>query len=128
MYAIRTYYAIPTFATFRQQPPRRSGWTAASLSTSNVTASGAWPPAPAPAGSRWPGSCSVITSYSIHYTKLYDLIGRKYDSEAVRKDISLVPYKIINADNGDAWVEARGKKYSPPEISAMVLQKMKQIV
>jgi len=54
------------------------------------------------------------------------LIGRKYDSEAVRKDISLVPYKIINADNGDAWVEARGKKYSPPEISAMVLQKMKQ--
>ncbi|MHB8708988.1 MAG: molecular chaperone DnaK, partial [Desulfuromonadales bacterium] len=54
------------------------------------------------------------------------LIGRKYDSEAVRKDISLVPYKIVNADNGDAWVEARGKKYSPPEISAMVLQKMKQ--
>ncbi|TLM66568.1 MAG: molecular chaperone DnaK [Deltaproteobacteria bacterium] len=54
------------------------------------------------------------------------LIGRKYDSEAVRKDISLVPYKIVQADNGDAWVEARGKKYSPPEISAMVLQKMKQ--
>jgi molecular chaperone DnaK len=54
------------------------------------------------------------------------LIGRKYDSEPVRKDISLVPYKIIQADNGDAWVEARGKKYSPPEISAMVLQKMKQ--
>jgi molecular chaperone DnaK len=54
------------------------------------------------------------------------LIGRKYDSEPVRKDISLVPYKIVNADNGDAWVEARGKKYSPPEISAMILQKMKQ--
>ena len=54
------------------------------------------------------------------------LIGRKYDSEPVRKDISLVPYKIIKADNGDAWVEARGKKYSPPEISAMILQKMKQ--
>jgi molecular chaperone DnaK len=54
------------------------------------------------------------------------LIGRKYDSEAVRKDIALVPYKIVKADNGDAWVEARGKKYSPPEISAMVLQKMKQ--
>ena len=47
------------------------------------------------------------------------LIGRKFDSDAVRKDISLVPYKIVNADNGDAWVEARGKKYSPPEISAM---------
>jgi len=54
------------------------------------------------------------------------LIGRKFDSEPVRKDISLVPYKIIKADNGDAWVEARGKKYSPPEISAMILQKMKQ--
>ena len=54
------------------------------------------------------------------------LIGRKFDSEPVRKDISLVPYKIVKADNGDAWVEARGKKYSPPEISAMVLQKMKQ--
>jgi molecular chaperone DnaK len=54
------------------------------------------------------------------------LIGRKYDSDPVRKDISLVSYKIVKADNGDAWVEARGKKYSPPEISAMVLQKMKQ--
>src|SRR5512145_747344 len=54
------------------------------------------------------------------------LIGRKYDSEPVRKDISLVPYKIVNADNGDAWVEPRGKQDSPPEISAMVLQKMKQ--
>ncbi len=54
------------------------------------------------------------------------LIGRKFDSEAVKKDISLVSYKIVKADNGDAWVEARGKQYSPPEISAMVLQKMKQ--
>ncbi len=54
------------------------------------------------------------------------LVGRKYDSDAVRKDIEISPFKIINADNGDAWVEARGKKYSPPEISAMVLQKMKQ--
>jgi molecular chaperone DnaK len=54
------------------------------------------------------------------------LVGRKFDSDAVRKDIEISPFKIINADNGDAWVEARGKKYSPPEISAMVLQKMKQ--
>ena len=54
------------------------------------------------------------------------LIGRKFDSEAVKKDISIVPYKIVKAENGDAWVEARGKKYSAPEISAMVLQKMKQ--
>src|SRR6056297_2725851 len=54
------------------------------------------------------------------------LIGRKFDSEAVKKDISLVSYKIVEADNGDAWVEARGKQYSAPEISAMILQKLKQ--
>jgi len=54
------------------------------------------------------------------------LIGRKFDSEAVQKDIKISPFKIIKADNNDAWVESRGKKYSPPEISAMVLQKMKQ--
>ena len=54
------------------------------------------------------------------------LIGRKFDSETVQKDIKISPFKITKADNGDAWVEARGKSYSPPEISAMVLQKMKQ--
>ncbi|OHB27785.1 MAG: molecular chaperone DnaK [Desulfuromonadaceae bacterium GWC2_58_13] len=54
------------------------------------------------------------------------LIGRKFDSDAVRKDIKISPFKILQADNGDAWIEARGKKYSPPEISAMVLLKMKQ--
>ena len=54
------------------------------------------------------------------------LIGRKYDEKAVQKDIDLVPYKIIRADNGDAWVEAKGKKMAPPEISARVLQKMKK--
>ena len=54
------------------------------------------------------------------------LIGRKYDEEAVQKDIGLVPYKIIKADNGDAWVEAKGKKMAPPEIAARVLQKMKK--
>ncbi len=54
------------------------------------------------------------------------LIGRKFDSDAVRKDIAISPFKIIKADNGDAWVDVRGKKYSPPEISAMVLQKMKK--
>ena len=54
------------------------------------------------------------------------LIGRKFDSEAVRKDIAISPFKIVKADNGDAWVEVRGKRYSAPEISAMVLQKMKK--
>jgi len=54
------------------------------------------------------------------------LIGRKFDSDAVKKDIEISPFKIIKADNGDAWVEVRGKQYSAPEISAMILQKMKQ--
>ena len=54
------------------------------------------------------------------------LIGRKFDEKEVQKDIGLVPYKIIKADNGDAWVEAKGKKMAPPEISARVLQKMKK--
>jgi len=54
------------------------------------------------------------------------LIGRKFDTEAVRKDIAISPFKIVKADNGDAWVEVRDKRYSPPEISAIVLQKMKK--
>ena len=54
------------------------------------------------------------------------LIGRRYEEEAVQKDIDLVPYKIIKAKNGDAWVEVKGKKMAAPEISARVIQKMKQ--
>ena len=54
------------------------------------------------------------------------LIGRTFDEEAVQKDIKLVPYKIIKADNGDAWVEVNGKKMSPPEVSARILQKLKK--
>jgi chaperone protein DnaK len=54
------------------------------------------------------------------------LIGRRFDDPTVEKDKKLVPYKIVKADNGDAWVEAQGKKYSPSQISAMVLQKMKE--
>ena len=54
------------------------------------------------------------------------LIGRKFETEEVRKDISISPFKIVKADNGDAWVDVRGKMYSPPEISAIVLQKMKK--
>jgi len=53
------------------------------------------------------------------------LIGRRFDEEAVQKDIELVPYKIIKADNGDAWVEAAGEKMAPPEVAARVLMKMK---
>ncbi len=54
------------------------------------------------------------------------LIGRKFNSDAVKKDISISPFKIVEADNGDAWVSVRDKQYSAPEISAMILQKMKQ--
>ena len=54
------------------------------------------------------------------------LIGRRFEDDVVQRDISMVPYKITKADNGDAWVEVNGKKMAPPEISARVLQKMKK--
>src|ERR1700749_1956364 len=54
------------------------------------------------------------------------LIGRRYDDPMVEKHKSLVPYKVVRGDNGDAWVEARGKRYSPSEISAFILTKMKE--
>ena len=54
------------------------------------------------------------------------LIGRRYDDPITEKDKKLVPYKIVKGDNGDAWVEAGGKKHSPSQISAMILQKMKE--
>ncbi|OYX73212.1 MAG: molecular chaperone DnaK [Rhizobiales bacterium 32-66-11] len=54
------------------------------------------------------------------------LIGRRYDDPTVEKDKKLVPYHIVRADNGDAWLEADGKKYSPSQISAFILQKMKE--
>jgi len=54
------------------------------------------------------------------------LIGRKFEDEVVQRDIKMVPYKIVKAKNGDAWVEVRGKQMAAPEISARVLQKMKK--
>ncbi|MGA2399309.1 MAG: molecular chaperone DnaK [Steroidobacteraceae bacterium] len=54
------------------------------------------------------------------------LIGRKFTDEVVQRDIKMVPYKIVKADNGDAWVEEQGKKMAPPEVSARVLMKMKK--
>ncbi|MCL1623837.1 molecular chaperone DnaK [Moraxella sp. Tifton1] len=54
------------------------------------------------------------------------LIGRRFDEKVVQKDISLVPFKIVKADNGDAWVEVNDKKQAPPQISAEVLRKMKK--
>ena len=54
------------------------------------------------------------------------LIGRTFNDKTTQKDINLVPYKIVKADNGDAWVEARNDKYSPSQVSAFILQKMKE--
>ena len=54
------------------------------------------------------------------------LIGRRFEEKEVQKDIGLMPYTITKADNGDAWVEVRGKKMAPPQISAEVLRKMKK--
>ena len=54
------------------------------------------------------------------------LIGRRFDEKEVQKDINLMPYSIVKADNGDAWIEVRGKKMAPPQVSAEVLRKMKK--
>lgn len=54
------------------------------------------------------------------------LIGRRFDEEVVQRDLDLMPYKIVKAGNGDAWVEANGVQMAPPEVSARVLQKMKK--
>ncbi len=63
-------------------------------------------------------------SNTLHAVKR--LIGRKFADDVVQKDIKMVPYKIVKADNGDAWVDVKGKKMAPPEISARVLMKMKK--
>ena len=54
------------------------------------------------------------------------LIGRRFDDPLVQKAIKVLPYKVVRNESGDAWVEIRGKQYSPAEISAFILQKMKQ--
>src|ERR1700684_2808712 len=68
----------------------------------------------------------AVTNPENTFFAIKRLIGRRMDDPMVRKDIDLVPYKIINGDNGDAWVESRGKKYAPSQISAFILQKMKE--
>jgi molecular chaperone DnaK (HSP70) len=54
------------------------------------------------------------------------LIGRRFDDEATQKDLKHLPYKVIRAGNGDAWVEAKGQSYSPQQVGAFVLMKMKE--
>lgn len=68
----------------------------------------------------------AVTNHENTFFAIKRLIGRRFEDEAVRKDIELVPYKIVKGDNGDAWVNSRDKKYSPSEISAFTLMKMKE--
>jgi molecular chaperone DnaK len=68
----------------------------------------------------------AVTNPSNTLFAIKRLIGRRFEDQVVAKDKDMVPYKIVRADNGDAWVEVNGKKMAPPEISAKVLQKMKK--
>ncbi len=68
----------------------------------------------------------AVTNPENTFFAIKRLIGRRFTDPMVKKDIDLVPYKIISGDNGDAWVESRGKKYAPSQISAFILQKMKE--
>ncbi|AIL65923.1 Chaperone protein DnaK [Rickettsiales bacterium Ac37b] len=73
-----------------------------------------------------PAKRQAVTNHDNTIFAVKRLIGRTYDDPTTQKDINLVPYKIIKADNKDAWVELRGQKYSPSQISAFILQKMKE--
>ncbi len=73
-----------------------------------------------------PAKRQAVTNPERTFFAIKRLIGRTFDDPMTKKDMSLVPYKIIKAPNGDAWVEAGGKKYSPSQISAFILQKMKE--
>jgi molecular chaperone DnaK len=68
----------------------------------------------------------AVTNPENTFFAIKRLIGRPYDDPTTKKDQEMVSYKIVKADNGDAWVESRGKKYSPSQISAFILQKMKE--
>jgi len=68
----------------------------------------------------------AVTNPSNTLFAIKRLIGRRFDDGVVKRDMDMVPYKIVRADNGDAWVDVSGKKMAPPEISAKVLQKMKK--
>jgi molecular chaperone DnaK len=73
-----------------------------------------------------PAKRQAVTNPERTFFAVKRLIGRRYDDPMVEKDKKLVPYKIMKASNGDAWVEADGKSYSPSQVSAFILQKMKE--
>src|ERR1700742_3564335 len=68
----------------------------------------------------------AVTNPENTFFAIKRLIGRRFNDPMVSKDVDLVPYKIMSGENGDAWVESRGKKYAPSQISAFILQKMKE--
>jgi molecular chaperone DnaK len=73
-----------------------------------------------------PAKRQAVTNPSDTFYAIKRLIGRRFEDPMVAKDVGLVPYKIVKADNGDAWVDSKGKKYSPSQISAFTLMKMKE--
>lgn len=73
-----------------------------------------------------PAKRQAVTNPENTFFAIKRLIGRRYDDPMTQKDKGLVPYKIVSGKNGDAWVESHGKQYSPSEISAFILQKMKE--
>ena len=75
-----------------------------------------------------PAKRQAVTNPSNTVYAVKRLIGRRIGDAEVEKDKKLVPYAIVNGGNGDAWVEVKGEKYSPAQISAVILQKMKETV
>ena len=73
-----------------------------------------------------PAKRQAVTNPKNTFYAIKRLVGRKFEDEVVQRDIKMVPYKIVKADNGDAWVEAQNKKTAPPQISAEILVKMKK--
>src|SRR6195952_4326817 len=73
-----------------------------------------------------PARRQAVTNPTNTFFAIKRLIGRSYDDPDVQKDQKLVPFKIVKGTNGDAWVESHGKQYSPQQISAFILQKMKE--